>query len=44
MNTDPIQRRKLYQEIEHRLLDRIRSGEIAPGQSTAWPCRTSTSS
>lgn len=32
MNTEPIQRRKLYQEVEQRLLDRIRSGEIGPGQ------------
>jgi GntR family transcriptional regulator, sialic acid-inducible nan operon repressor len=29
---EPIQRRKLYQEVERRLLDRIRNGEIAPGQ------------
>lgn len=29
---EPIQRRKLYQEVEQRLLQRIRSGEIAPGQ------------
>jgi DNA-binding FadR family transcriptional regulator len=29
---EPIQRRKLYQEVERRLLDRIRHGEIAPGQ------------
>ncbi len=28
---EPIQRRKLYQEVERRLLERIRSGEIAPG-------------
>lgn len=32
MNTEPIQRRKLYQEVEQRLLERIRSGEIGPGQ------------
>lgn len=31
MNSEPIQRRKLYQEVEQRLLDRIRSGEIPPG-------------
>lgn len=29
---DPIQRRKLYQEVEQRLLDRIRRGEIPAGQ------------
>ncbi|MFO1330714.1 MAG: transcriptional regulator NanR [Rubrivivax sp.] len=27
----PIQRRKLYQEVEQRLLERIRSGELGPG-------------
>ncbi|MEY4749793.1 MAG: hypothetical protein RIQ60_2007 [Pseudomonadota bacterium] len=33
MNTsDPIPRRKLYQEVQARLLARIRSGELAPGQ------------
>jgi len=32
VNTQPIQRRKLYQEVEQRLLERIRSGEIGPGQ------------
>ena len=32
MNAEsPIQRRKLYQEVEQRLLERIRSGEIPPG-------------
>ena len=31
MNTEPIQRRKLYQEIVDRLMQRIESGEIAPG-------------
>ena len=31
MNSEPIPRRKLYQEVEQRLLDRIRSGEIPPG-------------
>ncbi|TDP72798.1 transcriptional regulator NanR [Roseateles toxinivorans] len=29
--TEPIHRRKLYQEVLDRLLERIRSGEIAPG-------------
>ncbi len=32
MNSDPIQRRKLYQAVEQRLLERIRRGEIPPGQ------------
>ncbi len=32
VNNEPIQRHKLYQEVERRLLERIRSGEIAPGQ------------
>lgn len=31
MSTEPIQRRKLYQEIVDRLMQRIESGEIAPG-------------
>jgi GntR family transcriptional regulator, sialic acid-inducible nan operon repressor len=32
MNAEaPIQRRKLYQEVELRLLERIRSGEFGPG-------------
>ncbi|HUG21434.1 transcriptional regulator NanR [Piscinibacter sp.] len=31
MSSEPIQRRKLYQEVLDRLLDRIRSGEIEPG-------------
>ncbi|HEV7915012.1 MAG TPA: GntR family transcriptional regulator, partial [Albitalea sp.] len=31
MSSEPIQRRKLYQEVLDRLLERIRSGEIAPG-------------
>ena len=29
---EPIQRRKLYQEVFDRLLERIRSGEIPPGE------------
>lgn len=29
---EPIQRRKLYQEVFDRLLQRIRSGELAPGE------------
>jgi GntR family transcriptional regulator, sialic acid-inducible nan operon repressor len=32
MNTEPIQRRKLYQEVLERLMARIESGEIAPGE------------
>lgn len=31
MPTEPIQRRKLYQEVLDRLQQRIRSGELAPG-------------
>lgn len=31
MTTDQIQRRKLYQEVLDRLLERIRGGEIPPG-------------
>ena len=31
MSGEPIQRRKLYQEVLDRLLERIRTGEIAPG-------------
>lgn len=31
MTSEPIQRRKLYQEVLDRLLERIRSGEIPPG-------------
>ena len=31
MTTEQIQRRKLYQEVLDRLLERIRSGEIPPG-------------
>ena len=31
MSTAPIQRRKLYQEVLDRLQQRIRSGELAPG-------------
>jgi DNA-binding FadR family transcriptional regulator len=31
MATEPIQRRKLYQEVLDRLQQRIRSGELAPG-------------
>ena len=31
MITEQIQRRKLYQEVLDRLLERIRSGEIPPG-------------
>jgi GntR family transcriptional regulator, sialic acid-inducible nan operon repressor len=31
MNQQPIQRRKLYQEVLDRLMARIESGEIAPG-------------
>ncbi|MDT7838729.1 transcriptional regulator NanR [Aquabacterium sp. OR-4] len=31
MTGDPIQRRKLYQEVLARLQERIRSGELAPG-------------
>jgi len=31
MRPDPILRRKLYQEVVERLLSRIESGEIAPG-------------
>lgn len=33
MNGDPIQRRKLYQEVLDRLQERIRSGELAPGDT-----------
>lgn len=32
MSTEPIQRRKLYQEIVDRLMQRIESGEIAAGE------------
>jgi GntR family transcriptional regulator, sialic acid-inducible nan operon repressor len=33
MNTDqPIQKRKLYQEVQDRLMQRIQTGEIAPGE------------
>lgn len=32
MSTEQIQRRKLYQEVLARLQERIRSGEIAPGE------------
>jgi GntR family transcriptional regulator, sialic acid-inducible nan operon repressor len=32
MTTEPIQRRKLYQEVRDRLLARIRSGEIPAGE------------
>lgn len=32
MPTEPIQRRKLYQEVLDRLLERIRSGEIPSGE------------
>jgi DNA-binding FadR family transcriptional regulator len=32
MTNEPIQRRKLYQEVLDRLLLRIRSGEFAPGR------------
>ena len=31
MSQDPIARRKLYQEVQDRLLHRINSGEIRPG-------------
>ncbi|MEZ5647041.1 MAG: transcriptional regulator NanR [Burkholderiaceae bacterium] len=31
MSTEPIQRRKIYQEVVDRLLQRIRSGEWRPG-------------
>ena len=31
VNTDPIPRRKLYQEVRDRLMQRIASGEIGPG-------------
>jgi GntR family transcriptional regulator, sialic acid-inducible nan operon repressor len=31
MNEPPIQRRKLYQEVQDRLMARIESGEIKPG-------------
>lgn len=31
MSTEPIVRRKLYQEVLERLLQRIRSGELSPG-------------
>ena len=31
MNEQPIQRRKLYQEVQDRLMARIESGEIRPG-------------
>ena len=31
MNTEPIQRRKIYQEVADRLLHRIESGELGPG-------------
>ena len=29
--TEPIQRRKLFQEVLDRLMARIRSGDIPPG-------------
>ena len=32
MSSDPIPRRKLYQAVHDRLLERIRAGEIAPGE------------
>ena len=33
MNPDqPIQKRKLYQEVQDRLMQRIQTGEIAPGE------------
>lgn len=32
MSSGPIQRRKLYQEVQDRLLERIRSGEIPSGE------------
>ena len=32
MPSGPIQRRKLYQEVQERLLERIRSGEIPSGE------------
>jgi DNA-binding FadR family transcriptional regulator len=32
MPPEPIQRRKLYQEVLDRLLERIRNGEIPPGE------------
>lgn len=32
MSTEPIQRRKLYQEVLDRLMERIRKGEIPPGE------------
>lgn len=31
MTVEPIQRRKLYQEVQDRLMQRIESGELAPG-------------
>ena len=31
MTVEPIQRRKLYQEVLERLMQRIESGEIGPG-------------
>ena len=31
MQVHPIQRRKLYQEVLDRLMARIESGEISPG-------------
>ena len=31
MNVEPIQRRKLYQDVLERLMQRIESGEIGPG-------------
>ena len=32
MSSGPIQRRKLYQEVQDRLLERIRSGEFSSGE------------
>ncbi len=32
MSSEPIQRRKLYREVHDRLLERIRAGEIGPGE------------
>lgn len=32
MPSEPIQRRKLYEEVVDRLLERMRSGEILPGE------------
>lgn len=31
MTVEPIQRRKLYQEVQDRLMQRIETGELAPG-------------